>query len=187
MTRELMDSSCNVLCARSRGWRMRTLICLIFIIGFTSGLIVTSPPARAEQSVSPIAMLTDQQLQREKLELEIQELRNKNKSNAPLTHPTVAFLFGIMNQPVVITLFSLLISLLIGSLAFTKLSERRARRDKRLEKAIEFVDDVATDTNAAFAPLMQYIRYPHRRNPALLDTIRQEQLKLVRIPREGCH
>jgi hypothetical protein len=65
---------------------MRKLIDLVCIVGFASCLIVTSLPASAEQSADPSG-ISIEQLQREKLELEIQELRNKKQvRHAPRSH-----------------------------------------------------------------------------------------------------
>lgn len=81
-------------------------------------------------------------LQREKLQLEIEDLKAKTSA------------IGLLNQPIVLTV----LTLAIGGLLFGILSDKRTRKAKQLDKAIESVDEVAADLNSVFTPLFRYIR-----------------------------
>ena len=59
-----------------------------------------------------------------------------------------------LNQPIVVSI----LTLLLGSYLLSWLSERRSRLDKRREKAIEFITEVGDDMNSLYAALFGYIR-----------------------------
>ncbi|MBM0743822.1 hypothetical protein JOY44_19735 [Phormidium sp. CLA17] len=59
-----------------------------------------------------------------------------------------------LSQPIIITL----LSLLIGSYLFTLLAERRAKREKSREKAIQLIEEVGNDFNAVFARIIGRVR-----------------------------
>jgi hypothetical protein len=109
---------------------------------------------------------TNAALQREKLQLEIEDLRSKTS-------------FGVFNQPLVLTVLTLLIS----GLAFAYLSDRRAKQSKRLEQAVGFVNEVGADLNAVVTPLFRYIRMGNHEDKQPTsdqerEKIRSEQEKL---------
>ena len=56
-------------------------------------------------------------------------------------------LLTFLSQPIIVTL----LSLLIGSYLFTLLAERRAKREKIREKAIQLIEEVSSDLNAVFS------------------------------------
>lgn len=114
------------------------LLVSLFVTLFAESSL-TSTYAQAENRNTNEA-LTAAQL--EKLNLEIAEL--KRKESVPF----------FLNQPVFLTL----ITLLAGGYIFNRVNERKTRRDKRLEKAIEFIDDVGKDLNAALTVIFRYIR-----------------------------
>jgi hypothetical protein len=76
-----------------------------------------------------------------KLEWEIRELKAKTP-------------FALLNQPIVGTL----LTLCIGGFLFSILSDRRERRNKRLEEALQLVDGVSQDLNSVFTHMFRYIR-----------------------------
>jgi len=120
-----------------------TIVILLSSAAFAQTSSLPNPPDRLTQ------------LQLEKTELETKELQLKNR-------------LGPLNQPIASTA----LTLLIGGFLFSVLSDRRARRNARLEKAIEFVDEVAADLNAIFTPLFRYIRTgnyedPNRKEPEI--------------------
>ncbi len=63
-------------------------------------------------------------------------------------------LLAFFNQPIVLTV----ISLAVGGYLFSRLSDRRARRDKTREKAIEFIEEVGNDLNSVISLLYGHIR-----------------------------
>lgn len=56
-------------------------------------------------------------------------------------------LLTFLSQHIIVTL----LSLLIGSYLFTLLAERRAKREKIREKAIQLIEEVGSDLNAVFS------------------------------------
>lgn len=63
-------------------------------------------------------------------------------------------LLTFLSQPIIVTL----LSLLIGSYLFTLLAERRAKREKIREKAIQLIEEVGNDLNAVFSRTIARIR-----------------------------
>ena len=63
-------------------------------------------------------------------------------------------LLTFLSQPIIITL----LSLVIGSYLFTLLAERRAKREKIREKAIQLIEEVGNDLNAVFSRIIGRIR-----------------------------
>ena len=63
-------------------------------------------------------------------------------------------LFAFLNQPIVLTL----LSLTIGGYLLSLLSDRRARKDKIRDKAIELITEISNDVNAVTAHLFGIIR-----------------------------
>jgi hypothetical protein len=119
---------------------MLTLILLaaLFVVLFTETNLTSAYAQVANRNTNE--ELTAAQL--EKLNLEIAELKRKE---------SIPFL---LNQPVFLTL----ITLLAGGYIFSRVNERKARRDKRLEKAIEFIDEIGKDLNATLTVIFRYIR-----------------------------
>jgi hypothetical protein len=64
-------------------------------------------------------------------------------------------LLTFLSQPIIITL----LSLLIGSYLFTLLAERRSKREKIREKAIQLIEEVGNDLNAVFSRVIARIRF----------------------------
>src|SRR2546423_7190611 len=62
--------------------------------------------------------------------------------------------FAILNQPLVLTI----LTLVTGSYLFSRLSERRAKKDKIREKAIQFLEEVGTDINSVLSSIYGRIR-----------------------------
>lgn len=63
-------------------------------------------------------------------------------------------LLTFLSQPIIVTL----LSLVIGSYLFTLLAERRAKREKIREKAIQLIEEVGNDLNAVFSRIIGHIR-----------------------------
>ncbi|MCY7321555.1 MAG: hypothetical protein LH660_07085 [Phormidesmis sp. CAN_BIN36] len=63
-------------------------------------------------------------------------------------------LLTFLSQPIIITL----LSLLIGSYLFALLAERRAKREKIREKAIQLIEEVGNDLNAVFSRIIGRVR-----------------------------
>jgi hypothetical protein len=65
--------------------------------------------------------------------------------------------FEFLNQPIVLTI----VSLVIGSYLLNLIAERRSRRDTLKDQAIEFINDVAEHTNAFVVAIFGKLR-PNR-------------------------
>jgi hypothetical protein len=64
-------------------------------------------------------------------------------------------LFEFLNQPIILTI----ITLTIGGYLFSILNDRRARRDKTREKAIELLEEAGDDLNLVFSRLFEVVRF----------------------------
>jgi len=117
-----------------------TLIFLASLLGTHSVKFkLTAVHAQAASKNTNEAISSAQQ---EKLDLEIAEL--KRREHIPF----------FLNQPIFLTI----ITLLLGGYFFNRINERKARRDKQLEKTVEFIDEVGKDLNAALTVMFRYIR-----------------------------
>lgn len=118
------------------------------------------PQALRSSPISPTENAPDQnqdELQRKKLRLEIQKLNLEiNELDRKAKYPVW---FKVLNKPVVTTGKTLI----IGGLLFGILSDRRARRNKRLDEYVLMINNVAGDLASVFTPFDQYIRHPSHR------------------------
>ncbi len=63
-------------------------------------------------------------------------------------------IFEFLNQPIILTL----VSLMIGSYLLSLVAERRSRRDRMKDQAIEFINDVAEHTNTFVVAVFEKLR-----------------------------
>jgi hypothetical protein len=139
----------------------KRLRCILIIAGLATFLTSVIMPATAQQAATQ-SSVSIEQLQREKLEHEVLELRKKEKCY-------------LCNQPLAISFVTTLTTLGVGGFLLAHVTERRAKESKRQENALEFLTEVASDINSVFTPLMQYIR-----DDALTDEGRQNLLNKVK-------
>jgi hypothetical protein len=67
---------------------------------------------------------------------------------------TMDSILTLLSKPIVLTL----ITLAIGSYLFTKLTERRSKKEKIREKAVQLLEDVGNDLNAVISLMYGHIR-----------------------------
>lgn len=60
----------------------------------------------------------------------------------------------LLNKPIVLTL----VTLTVGSYLFTRLTERRSKREKIREKALQLLEEVGNDLNAVMSLMYAHIR-----------------------------
>jgi len=60
----------------------------------------------------------------------------------------------VLSKPIIITL----LTLTIGSYLFTRLTERRAKRDKIRERVLQLFEDVGNDLNSVLSLVFRHIR-----------------------------
>ncbi|MDX6383468.1 MAG: hypothetical protein QOK48_1041 [Blastocatellia bacterium] len=60
----------------------------------------------------------------------------------------------LLSKPIVLTL----VTLTLGSYLFTKLTERRSKREKIREKALQLLEDVGSDLNGVISLMYRHIR-----------------------------
>jgi hypothetical protein len=66
-------------------------------------------------------------------------------------------ILDFLNQPILLTI----ITLTVGGYLFSRLGDRRAKRDRVREKAIELLEEVGNDLNQALSHLYGVIRLGH--------------------------
>lgn len=64
------------------------------------------------------------------------------------------YIFYFLNQPFILSIMTLL----LGGYLFSKISDRRAKKEKIREQAIKFVDEVANDINSSLSFIAKQIR-----------------------------
>src|SRR5205085_10299200 len=79
---------------------------------------------------------------------------NTTENRSRITNTDMNEIFAILNKPLILTI----LTLSIGSYLFSRLSERRTKKDKIREKAIQLLEDVGTDVNAAISSIYGRIR-----------------------------
>lgn len=152
-----------------RSMVLRSPSCIVSIFVIVGCLSIC--PATAAQGINSINTSAEQlnRLQREKLELEIQDLKRK------AARPTLPDYLSILNEPIVSTI----LGLLVGGLLFGILSDRRARKAKRLERAIEFIDEIGVDLNSVLTPMFRYIRTDRGEGSDDSEQLRKQQASLL--------
>jgi hypothetical protein len=118
------------------------------------------------------------ELEMRKLELETKELQRKMET---------ALTFGLFNEPIVTSLVTTILTLIVGGLLIGALSDIRARKNKRLDEYHLMINNVASDLAGVFTPLYQYIRHPSHRLDAAKHEIADEQWLnkiILRVQRE---
>lgn len=127
---------------------MRRIILLLMI------LLACGAPFEAIGQAGRISADSAAQLQRRKLQLEVEELEDRDPLSRAFGDAAWTRWIGVLNEPLVSTL----LTLGIGGFLFSLLADRRARRGKNLEKAVETVDAMGKDLNHVLTALFLYIR-----------------------------
>jgi len=101
-----------------------------------------------------------------KLELEIQKLKQDLERNS---------IWAVFNQPLVCTV----LTLGIGGAVFGILSDRRARKNKRLDEYFAMINNVAADLASVFTPFYQFIRHPSHQPGAGSKHTEEKELRAI--------
>ena len=126
------------------------LAVLVALLWVPSKAIPQTASAISSTETPPNQNQEKLKLEIQKLTLEVDELRRKAETPA---------IFKFLNEPLVTTM----ITLGVGGFIFGILSDRRARRNKRLDEYVLMINNVAGDLARVFTPFYQYIRHPSHR------------------------
>ncbi len=124
---------------------MNGKIVFIFISFFLALVFLDTQNSNAQIQQNNLNEQDILSLQKRKLELEIAELERKKNTSWPVE---------FLNSPIGLTS----LTLFFGGLVFSLLSEYRAKQTKKIEKSIQFLDEISKDFNSNLTMLIRYIR-----------------------------